>query len=194
MEDEMRKAQDLIKQRKEEAIKQQLGSKRLAHTNLRGRWGVLQCSACSLVSLFACLYTCVCIRQQLIDLKASKEGRVYCQDKKHTRYFLNNTIHYNRKNRHLPHIDTILALDFIPDLKCYVHCNCCKQRELFCHTCQAFFCVGFPPCTFYAPRKISGEHIVVASSVRPSVSQSVRPSVRPSVRTSHSCPAHNFVI
>jgi len=35
---------------------------------------------------------------------------------------------------------------------------------------------------FYAPRKISGEHIVVALSVRPSV------------RTSHSCPAHNFVI
>ena len=31
---------------------------------------------------------------------------------------------------------------------------------------------------FYAPRKISGEHIVVALSVRPSVSQSVRPSVR----------------
>jgi len=43
---------------------------------------------------------------------------------------------------------------------------------------------------FYAPRKISGEHIVVALSVRPSVRQSVRPSVR----TSHSCPAHNFVI
>ena len=32
---------------------------------------------------------------------------------------------------------------------------------------------------FYAPRKISGEHIVAALSVRPSVSQSVRPSVRP---------------
>jgi len=43
---------------------------------------------------------------------------------------------------------------------------------------------------FYAPRKISGEHIVVALSVRPSVSQSIRPSVR----TTHSCPAHNFVI
>jgi len=39
---------------------------------------------------------------------------------------------------------------------------------------------------FYAPRKISGEHIVVALSVRPSVS--------PAVRTTHSCPAHNFVI
>jgi len=39
---------------------------------------------------------------------------------------------------------------------------------------------------FYAPRKISGEHIVVALSVRP--------SVRQSVRTTHSCPAHNFVI
>ena len=36
--------------------------------------------------------------------------------------------------------------------------------------------------TFYAPRKISGEHIVAALSVRLSVSQSVRPSVRPSVR------------
>ena len=32
---------------------------------------------------------------------------------------------------------------------------------------------------YYAPRKISGEHIVAALSVRPSVSQSVRPSVRP---------------
>jgi len=40
------------------------------------------------------------------------------------------------------------------------------------------------------PRKISGEHIVVALSVRPSVSLSVRQSVR----TSHSYPAHNFVI
>ena len=30
---------------------------------------------------------------------------------------------------------------------------------------------------FYAPRKISGEHIVVALSVRPSVSPSVRPYV-----------------
>jgi len=39
---------------------------------------------------------------------------------------------------------------------------------------------------FYAPRNISGEHIVAALSVRP--------SGRPSVRTSHSCPAHNFVI
>jgi len=37
---------------------------------------------------------------------------------------------------------------------------------------------------YYAPRKISGEHIVAALSVCP--------SVRPSVRTSHSCPAHNF--
>ena len=35
---------------------------------------------------------------------------------------------------------------------------------------------------YYAPRKISGEHIVVALSVRPSVSQSVSQSVRPSVR------------
>jgi len=35
--------------------------------------------------------------------------------------------------------------------------------------------------SFYAPRKISGEHIVVALSVRPSV------------RTTHSCPAHNLV-
>jgi len=43
---------------------------------------------------------------------------------------------------------------------------------------------------FYAPRKISGEHIVAALSVRPSVS----PSVRPSVRTSHLCPGHNSVI
>ena len=40
--------------------------------------------------------------------------------------------------------------------------------------------------SYYAPRKISGEHIVAALSVRP--------SVRLSVRTSHSCPAHNFVI
>jgi len=39
---------------------------------------------------------------------------------------------------------------------------------------------------FYAPRKISGEHIVAALSVRPSVSPCVRPS-------GHSCPAHNFV-
>jgi len=39
------------------------------------------------------------------------------------------------------------------------------------------------PCggVYYAPRKISGEHIVAALSVRPSVSQSVRPSVRPYV-------------
>ena len=43
---------------------------------------------------------------------------------------------------------------------------------------------------YYAPRKISGEHIVAALSVRPSV----RSSVRQSVRTTHSCPAHNFVI
>ena len=35
---------------------------------------------------------------------------------------------------------------------------------------------------FYAPRNISGEHRVVALSVRPSV------------RMSHLCPAHNFVI
>jgi len=35
---------------------------------------------------------------------------------------------------------------------------------------------------FMLPEKISGEHIVTALSVRPSV------------RTSHSCPAHNFVI
>jgi len=48
--------------------------------------------------------------------------------------------------------------------------------------------------SFYAPQKISGEHIVAALSVRQSVSPSVRPSVSPSVRTSHSCPAHNFVI
>jgi len=47
---------------------------------------------------------------------------------------------------------------------------------------------------YYAPRKISGEHIVAALSVRPSVRQSVSLSVRQSVRTSHSCPAHNFVI
>ena len=32
---------------------------------------------------------------------------------------------------------------------------------------------------YYAPRKISGEHIVAALSVRPSVRQSVSPSVRP---------------
>ena len=32
---------------------------------------------------------------------------------------------------------------------------------------------------FYAPRKISGEHIVATLSVRPSVRQSVSPSVRP---------------
>jgi len=32
---------------------------------------------------------------------------------------------------------------------------------------------------YYAPRKISGEHIVAALSVRPSVCQSVSPSVRP---------------
>ena len=44
--------------------------------------------------------------------------------------------------------------------------------------------------TFYAPRKISGEHIVATLSVR----QSVRPSVHPSVRTPHLCPAYNFVI
>jgi len=35
---------------------------------------------------------------------------------------------------------------------------------------------------FYAPRKISGEHIVAALSVRPSV------------RTTHSCPTHNFKV
>ena len=37
---------------------------------------------------------------------------------------------------------------------------------------------------FYATRKNSGEHIVAALSVLPSVSQSVTPSVRQSVRTS----------
>ena len=37
----------------------------------------------------------------------------------------------------------------------------------------------WPKLIYYAPRKISGEHIVVALSVRPSVRQSVRPSVRP---------------
>ena len=51
-----------------------------------------------------------------------------------------------------------------------------------------FTCVIYIKCTimckkhFYVPRKISGEHIVAALSVSPSV------------RTSHSCPAHNFVI
>ena len=44
-----------------------------------------------------------------------------------------------------------------------------------------FFC-------FYAPRRISGEHIVAASSVRPCVRASVRPCVRASVRPSRSCP------
>ena len=34
----------------------------------------------------------------------------------------------------------------------------------------------------YAPRRISGEHIVAASSVRPCVRASVRPYVRVSVR------------
>ena len=34
----------------------------------------------------------------------------------------------------------------------------------------------------YAPRRISGEHIVAASSVRPCVRVSVRPYVRVSVR------------
>ena len=41
---------------------------------------------------------------------------------------------------------------------------------------------------FYAPRRISGEHIVAASSVRPCVRVSVRPYVRVSVRPSRSCP------
>ena len=41
---------------------------------------------------------------------------------------------------------------------------------------------------FYAPRRISGEHIVAASSVRPCVRASVRPCVRASVRPSRSCP------
>jgi len=53
MEDEMRKAQDLIKQRKEEAIKQQLGSKRLAYTNLRGR-----CYSAVLAHRSVCLHVC----------------------------------------------------------------------------------------------------------------------------------------
>ena len=48
------------------------------------------------------------------------------------------------------------------------------------------------------PEKKIGEHIAAALSVRPSVRPSacpsVRPCVSPSVRTSHSCPAHNFVI
>ena len=34
---------------------------------------------------------------------------------------------------------------------------------------------------FYAPRRISGEHIVAASSVRPCVRASVRPCVRPAL-------------
>ena len=34
---------------------------------------------------------------------------------------------------------------------------------------------------FYAPRRISGEHIVAASSVRPCVRVSVRPCVRPTL-------------
>jgi len=42
---------------------------------------------------------------------------------------------------------------------------------------------------YYAPRKISVEHIVAALSVRPSVRQFVSPSVRQSVR-----PAHNLII
>ena len=42
--------------------------------------------------------------------------------------------------------------------------------------------------TYYAPRRISGEHIVAASSVRPCVRASVRPCVRASVRPSRSCP------
>jgi len=61
----------------------------------------------------------------------------------------------------------------------------------------SFLCLYFLVCKFsqiyghfyahfYAPRKILGEHIVAALFVRL--------SVRPSVSTSHSCPAHNFVI
>ena len=34
---------------------------------------------------------------------------------------------------------------------------------------------------YYAPRRISGEHIVAASSVRPCVRVSVRPCVRPAL-------------
>ena len=41
---------------------------------------------------------------------------------------------------------------------------------------------------YYAPRRISGEHIVAAASVRPCVHASVRPCVRASVRPSRSCP------
>jgi len=52
------------------------------------------------------------------------------------------------------------------------------HRENYLHWCKIS--------DFYAPPKISGEHIVATLSVRP--------SVRPSIRTSHSCPAHNFVI
>ena len=45
---------------------------------------------------------------------------------------------------------------------------------------QPFFkVIGY---LYYAPRRISGEHIVAASSVRPCVRASVRPYVRVSVR------------
>jgi len=57
--------------------------------------------------------------------------------------------------------------------------------------------ISFPFVFLCSPKNFR-KHIVAALSIRPSVSQSVRPSVspsvRPSVRTSHSCPAHNFVI
>ena len=65
-----------------------------------------------------------------------------------------------------------------------LNAQCIQYRLLLQDGCT----IAFLP--FYAPRKISGEHIVAALSVRPSVS----PSVRQSVRTTHSCPAHNFVI
>jgi len=48
-----------------------------------------------------------------------------------------------------------------------------------CFSCLCrFYCAYF----YYAPRKISGEHIVAALSVHLSL------------RPSHSCPSHNFVI
>jgi len=51
------------------------------------------------------------------------------------------------------------------------------------HMLNANTClVPVPNILFYAPRKESGEHIVAALSVRPSVSLTVRQSVSPSVR------------
>jgi len=63
----------------------------------------------------------------------------------------------------------------------------------FCSICT-FVKFTFHALFYCSPRKNSGEHIVAALSVRPSVSLSVCQSVSLSVRTSHSCPAHNFVI